>query len=188
MKKIIVASNNPVKQKAVQAGFSRMFPDETFHVVGVEVASGVSDQPVGDAETLQGAINRVIAAQQQHPQADYWAGLEGGVADINGEMAAFAWVVVRNHLLEGKARTGAFFLPPAVKTLVDDGIELGKADDRVFGTSDSKTKGGAIGLLTGDVLDRAQLYEQGVIMALIPLNHPNLYCSGNLPAAHHLPE
>ena len=75
----------------------------------------------------------------------------------------------------GKGRTGAFFLPESVANLVRHGKELGEADDIVFGRSNSKQANGAIGILTGDVVDRTQLYEQAVILALIPFKNPQLY-------------
>jgi non-canonical (house-cleaning) NTP pyrophosphatase len=34
---------------------------------------------------------------------------------------------------------------------------------------------GAIGLLTGNVIDRAKLYEHGVIMALVAFKNPENY-------------
>jgi hypothetical protein len=36
-------------------------------------------------------------------------GIEGGVEDVNQEMAVFAWVVVRSPTLIGKSQTGCFF-------------------------------------------------------------------------------
>jgi non-canonical (house-cleaning) NTP pyrophosphatase len=54
-------------------------------------------------------------------------------------------------------------------------VELGEADDRVFGCNNSKQQNGAIGLLTGDAVDRAGLYVPAVIFALIPFKNPELY-------------
>jgi inosine/xanthosine triphosphatase len=177
MKTIIVASQNPVKIRAVQRGFSRLFPGETFAVQTVSASSGVGDQPASDAEAFQGAFNRSQHAAQLRPAADYWVGVEGGVEDLGQEMVAFAWIVVRSQVLVGKGRTGTFFLPPAVAELVRQGKELGEADDIVFGRSNSKQENGAIGLLTGDVVNREQLYEQAVILALVPFKNPDLYRS-----------
>jgi non-canonical (house-cleaning) NTP pyrophosphatase len=55
------------------------------------------------------------------------------------------------------------------------GRELGDADDIVFGKTNSKQENGAIGILTGDVVDRAQLYEHAVILALVRFKNPELY-------------
>lgn len=172
---IVLASKNPVKMQAVKAGFSRMFPDWECEFKTISVDSGVSNQPNRDEETLRGACNRAEGAMSAIPGADYWVGVEGGIDDLGDEMTAFAWIVVRSTKLLGKGRTGAFFLPEAVTTLVRQGLELGEADDLVFGRSNSKQENGAIGLLTGNVVDRAQLYEQAVVLALVPFKNPGLY-------------
>jgi len=172
---IIVASLNPVKIQCVRAGFEKMFPQSPYEIKGVSVPSGVSVQPATDAETLLGAKNRAGAARQQLPNADYWVGVEGGIDDDGNEMEAFAWVVVLSRTTMGKARTGAFYLPQVLAELVRQGMELGAADDRVFGRSNSKQENGAIGLLTDDAIDRAGYYEQAVVMAFIPFKNPELY-------------
>ncbi len=172
---IIVASKNPVKIKCVRDGFEKMFPDIAYEIQGMDVPSGVSVQPATESETLLGAQNRVAAARSLAPQADYWVGVEGGITDDGQEMQAFAWVVVLSPHGTGRGRTGSFYLPQAVADLVRQGMELGKADDHYFGRDNSKQANGAIGLLTGDVLDRAAYYEHAVIMAFIPFKNPDLY-------------
>ncbi|AKD05110.1 inosine/xanthosine triphosphatase [Pontibacter korlensis] len=174
-RKVVIASKNPVKINAALDGLQRMFPEAEFIPEPANVASGVADQPMSDQETLQGALNRVAKAKAAYPDADYWVGIEGGVEATNGELAAFAWVVVQDREQLGKARSGAFFLPKAVQQLVEQGIELGEADDQVFGHSNSKQKGGAIGILTQNVLDRRELYEQAVVLALVPFRNKELY-------------
>lgn len=172
---IVVASRNPVKIECVRDGFVKMFPDVPFEIHSVEVPSGVSAQPIGSTETLLGAQNRAEAAQMILPQADYWVGVEGGIEDDGQEMQAYAWVFVLSPHGSGKGRTGAFYLPAPVADLVRQGMELGHADDVYFGRQNSKQADGAIGLLTGNVLNRAQYYEHAVIMAFIPFKNPALY-------------
>ena len=99
---------------------------------------------------------------------------------MDDDLAAFAWIVVRSRTRTGKARSGTFLLPPAVTALVKQGMELGEADDRVFGHTNSKQKGGAIGLLTDNVVDRKQLYEQAVLLALVSFKNEVLYAPGQL--------
>ena len=175
MKRIVVASQNPVKIQAIRLGFQRLFPVEQFETVSVSVPSGVSSQPMSDIETLQGARNRVNLAMQSQPQADFWAGIEGGVEEHEGDLCAFAWVYIRSMFQVGRGRTGAFTLPPAVTQLIQQGKELGEADDIVFQRTNSKQENGAIGLLTGNVIDRIQLYEHAVVLALVPFFNPGLY-------------
>lgn len=175
MKRVVVASHNPVKREAALNGFERMFPAEQFELETVSVSSGVSDQPFSSHETYQGAYNRARNAANQVRNADYWVGIEGGVELEDGALGAFAWVVVIGIDRVGKARTGTFFLPPALAELVQQGVELGEADDMLFKRTNSKQGNGAIGLLTDDVIDRVELYEPAVIFALIPFKKENLY-------------
>jgi inosine/xanthosine triphosphatase len=175
MKRIAVASKNPVKIRAVKQGFEAMFPGQDIVCQGISAPSGVKDQPETDLEALQGALNRAQALTQLAPNADYRVGVEGGIEEQDGEMAAFAWVVVVSGDRIGKARTATFYLPPPVVELIRQGKELGEADDVVFGRSNSKQENGAVGLLTGDVIDRAGLYKQAVVLALAPIKNPELY-------------
>ncbi len=176
MKTIFVASTNPVKIRAALEGFQHMFPGQTFQAHGVSVPSGVSHQPMTDAETLAGARNRAFNAQNAHPEADFWAGIEGGVDEVGGEMHAFAWVVILGREnAYGEARSASFLLPRVLVDLIHQGVELGEADDRIFGRQNSKQENGAVGLLTADVVDRAALYVMPVALALIPFKNEVLY-------------
>ena len=172
---VVIASTNPVKIRAAVNGFRRLFPGSELSVVTANVPSGVAHQPMSDEETLRGALNRSANAQTAHPHADYWIGLEGGIQSLGQEMIAFAWIVVRSNHMIGKGRTGTFFLPPAVVDLIRQGKELGEADDVVFGRTNSKQENGAVGLLTDNVIDRTQLYEHAMILALIPFKNEMLY-------------
>ena len=175
MKTIVVASQNPVKVKAVRNAFKRMFPEERFEILSVSVQSGVKDQPTSNDETLKGALTRAKNAANESPDAEYWVGIEGGVEIKGEEMAAYAWIVVQSNRMTGKSRTGTFYLPPAIADLVHDGLELGSADDLLFNEDNSKQKSGAIGILTGDVITRTQLYEHAIILALVPFRNQELF-------------
>ncbi len=175
---VVVASTNPVKLAATRSGFRRALPTETVQILATAVPSGVGSQPVSDAETLAGAEERARGAQALVPHATFWVGIEGGVEERDGRLAAFAWVVILSAGCVGRARTGTFFLPNAVADLVRQGIELGEADDRVFGRTDSKRDLGAVGLLTGGVIDRTALYEHAVVLALVPFRNVGLYKPG----------
>lgn len=173
--KIIVASQNPVKIQAAWLGFKRFYAGEPIEIQGISVPSGVSRQPLTDEETLLGATIRAQQAAKMNPQSDFWVGIEGGINKIQDEVAAFAWVVILSKNQNGRGRTSTFFLPEKITELIRQGYELGEADDQVFGRQNSKQENGAVGLLTGNIIDRCALYEQAVIMALIPFKNPDLY-------------
>ncbi|PWJ39941.1 inosine/xanthosine triphosphatase [Sediminitomix flava] len=173
---IVVASLNPVKIEASRLAFSQMFPNCEIEMEGISVPSEVSDQPMTEKETLEGAKNRCLNAQKVKLKADFWIGLEGGIEKEAGEMSAFAWMYVKSKDgKESKSRTSSFYLPPKITELIDQGIELGVADDMVFKKTNSKQKGGSVGILTNGVVDRTSYYTQAVILALIPYVHAELY-------------
>lgn len=175
MKKVIIASNNPVKIQAVRNGFKQMFPSQAFEFIGMSVDSGVSDQPMTSDETFIGAKNRADNVSIEVIDADFHVGIEGGIEQTGGEMAAFAWVVIKSNGTYGKSKTGTFYLPRQVVELVNQGKELGEADDIVFDRTNSKQKSGAVGILTGNIIDRTSYYTEAVILAAIPYKNSDLY-------------
>ena len=175
MQRVVIASKNPVKINCTKEGFEKIFPETAYEFAGVSVPSDVSDQPMSDEETLQGAINRAKNAQKENPNANYWVGIEGGIDEDDRGIAAFAWVVILSTDTVGQSRTSTFYLPPKVVELIHQGIELGHANDQVFGEKNSKHKGGAVGSLTGGVLGRTEYYVQAVILALVPFRNPEIY-------------
>jgi inosine/xanthosine triphosphatase len=167
--RVVVASQNPVKIGAARQAFAAVFPDDAIDVIGVEVDSGVGVQPDDDAKTRKGARARVSSACNVEADADFWVGLEGGVDVFDGQLMAFAWMAVKGRLGNvSEARSATLPLPPAVKDLVDAGMELGAANDRVFATVNSKQGGGAYGLLTDGRYTRESIYTQTLIIALTP--------------------
>ena len=72
-------------------------------------------------------------------------------------MQAFAWVVVSAPFLLGKSRTGTFSVPEAVAVLVGQGYELAAAVEAVYQHARVKSTTGAVGVLTGGVVDRVRL-------------------------------
>lgn len=134
-------------------------------------------------------------------------GLEGGlewsstIQDINGRdtLWCMAWMALygkrTTHLVECLAssdskfyaadkkpicslsKTGTFLLPSPLTDLIVSGMELGHADDKVFGRVNSKQKSGTVGVLTNGLVDRKAYYEQALILALIPWIRPDVYAA-----------
>lgn len=175
MPTVVISSKNPVKVNATKQAFSLVFPTQTFKFIEVPADSGVSSQPMSDHETLTGATNRATNAALAHPEADFYVGIEGGVELVGSDMHSFAWTVVKGKTKTGHGRTGTFFLPPKVAELINQGMELGAADDVVFAKQNSKQSNGAVGILTGDVIDRTKYYTDALVLALIPFRNPDLY-------------
>lgn len=75
----------------------------------------------------------------------------------------------------GLAKTGSFLLPSNLGKLIKEGMELGDADDKVFGRIKAKHGSGTVGLLTNGIIDRSAYYEHALIMALVPWIRADVY-------------
>lgn len=184
---VAVGSTNPVKIAAAQAVLTRIVPDVV--VRGVEVASGVPDQPFGDEQTQAGARQRALAALGAVEEATLGVGLEGGVVEMpNGALRTCAWaVVVDRHGREGVGGSLSMPLPDGVAARIRAGEELGHAMDAEARTTGTKTGRGAVGILTAGLVDRQRAYEPMVAYALAPWLAPELFAPALLAPARFAP-
>lgn len=171
---VAVGSTNPVKVAAARSVLTRITP--SVRVEGVKVASTVRDQPFGDEETIRGALARARAAREALG-ADLGIGLEGGVVDEAGSMRTCAWAaVVDASGCEGVGGSLAMPLPPRVAHLIrEQRLELGQAMDRLTGEYNVKHRQGAVGVLTGGLVDRQAAYEVILAYALARFLTPALW-------------
>lgn len=167
--KIVVASKNPVKIQASKKAFEAVFKTEV-ELITLDVASGVSEQPKTDKESLQGALNRAKAAREQIKDADYYIGLEAGIEDSSEGMMSFSWQVILSQEKISKIKTQTIFLPESLADLIRQGYELGHAIDKVFKQQNSKQKQGAVGVMTEGLVTRERLYYDAIVLGLIPFN------------------
>ncbi|MCG7585793.1 inosine/xanthosine triphosphatase, partial [Photobacterium sp. OFAV2-7] len=143
----------------------------TFSFEGISVASEVRDQPMCADETLSGARNRITNARRSKPDADYYVSIEAG---IDGDFT-FAWMVIENAHQRGESRSASLPLPPEALEKVHQGIELGDVMDEMFNQHNVKQQGGAIAMLTNHKLSRSSVYQQALILALIPFMNQELF-------------
>ncbi len=175
--KILVGSKNPVKIASVEEAFANYF--EKIEAVGIEVSSGVGVQPVGD-ETFTGAMNRAMKLKElndsQKLNADFFVGIEGGIAKHFNKWFAFGCMCVVDK--EGRAGFGLspnFELPLMVVDKLLQGIELGDVMDEIMNQQNTKQKQGAIGFFTNGVMNRKELYVEGLKVAVIPFLHKKMF-------------
>jgi inosine/xanthosine triphosphatase len=171
--KVAVGSTNPVKVKAVENVFKRVYGEVS--VEAVAAASGIPAQPFGE-ETVAGAINRAKSAYALE-KFDLGVGIEAGLFKV-GEVEVtidiqYCAIYDGSWLTLGCG--SGFEYPSVVLGEVLAGKEVGDVMSRVAGVEDLGEKQGAIGFLSKGMLTRAQLTEQSVFMALIPRLNPALY-------------
>lgn len=169
--KVVVGSKNPVKVGAVEEAFRRYYPE--CIVEGIEVESGVSDQPMSEEETIRGARNRASRCSEN---ADFGVGVEGGIAVIDDKLYNCAWVsIISKEGVEGLSGGLYFELPPKVSERIINGGELGPVMNELTGEDNVKQKMGAIGIFSKGQLDRKQAYVQIVLSALVKHVSPEWY-------------
>lgn len=175
--KILVGSANPVKVESVKEAFSLYF--ENVEVISLDVESGVSVQPIND-ETFAGARNRALNLMkindEQNLGADFFVGIEGGITKQFDKWFAFGCMcVVDRESNEGFGTSPHFELPGIVVEKLLKGIELGNVMDEIMNEQNTKQKSGAIGYFTNGVMNRKELYIEGLKVAVIPFLHKNLF-------------
>lgn len=175
MKKVVIASTNPVKVKVAEESFKAVFPGETFEFIPVKSESGVPDQPLNE-ETQKGAHNRLAFISHNYKDADFWISQEGGLFEESDKLFNRAWILVRDKSgFVAESSTAHFYLPRKVTEYVREGLDLGDANDKFFGSINSKHGVGAIGHLTDGIIDRANYYLQAAIIAISELKHKDWY-------------
>ena len=163
---VAVGSGNPVKRDAVAAAL----PDATVEVVLVE--SGVSEQPWGDDETVEGARNRAERALASEYGAasryDLAVGLEGGVAERNDGLFLVMWAAATDGERVEVGGGPRLRLPDDVAARLRDGDELGPVMDDLLDTSGVAENEGAAGVLTDSITNRTEALRTAVAGALAP--------------------
>ncbi|KAI8612246.1 Non-canonical purine NTP phosphatase/PRRC1 [Chytriomyces sp. MP71] len=165
---VAVGTTNAAKLSAVRKALEVLFPDKAsaLEVRGVGVKSGVSDQPMCDEETIQGATNRAQRALDSDTEAQFGIGIEGGCQKIGERWFEAGWTVVvdRNGTV-GIGSSARYELSLKIMGHLLSGVELADVIDEISGETDVRSKGGAMGILTSGVLNRDSCYVHGIYFA-----------------------
>lgn len=171
---IAVGSTNPTKIDPVKAVFSYHFKE--VKVIGVSVPSGVREQPLGEEEMYQGALNRAQKAIQKVQEASYGVGIEGGIHKYSFGWFEHSLVTIVNQEGEvGVGTSGGLVLPEIVIKRIHAGENLEEVMDDLFQTEKIGEGMGMFGLMTKGFVTRSSGVEHGVAFALARFLHPNLY-------------
>jgi inosine/xanthosine triphosphatase len=172
-----VGSTNPAKVEAVRRILGKLAPGCALDAI--EVPSGVSAMPLGEAAVRAGAEARARAALER-TGADVAFGLEGGaiLEDHDAWLTGHVVAVTREGKL-GEAAWGRMLLPRVAVERLREGEELGDIIDDLFARKESKRQAGAIGILTDGAMSRTDAFAYLVAMACAPFLHPDLYSDGS---------
>ena len=188
IKTIALGSDRAAKIMAVRASVVRVAavdPDwANANVVARRVETSVPAMPLTDWQLMQGARERALAARDslrsRRLEADIYVGLEGGFhsVSIEGEWHTFlrGWAYATNGERGAFGAAPSISVPPdIVKNVVEGRRELGLVIDEVTGERDIRSKQGAWGVLSRDLVTRSMSFELALIAAFAPFYNPKLY-------------
>lgn len=180
-----VGSTNPPKLEGVRAALAALSCDVT--VEGIDLESGVPDQPLGFAEIVEGARNRAEGARRRGA-CDLGIGYEDGLVAI--PEPAGSWFNIGCAAVSDGVRTslglssGFSYPPDCSRRAVEERRPIGALFDHFWRQHredpevPEQLSIGNVGKLTGGALTRAEYTRNAVICALTPLIHPDLYAGG----------
>jgi non-canonical (house-cleaning) NTP pyrophosphatase len=79
--KIALGSTSEAKKEILKDALKNLVT-ENIEVFGFDVESGITDQPLSEAVTIEGAMNRAKNAMGKASNVDFAVGLEGGLENI----------------------------------------------------------------------------------------------------------
>lgn len=172
--RIKVGSLNPAKVAAVEEILKDYPHLSAAEVSGVDVPSGVSDQPKSLDEAITGAMNRATAA---FSDCDYAIGIESGVMPVAQAKSGYMDLTVAS-IYDGKeyhlGLSSAWEFPntEVMRLIIEEGLDMNQACNKVGLTTNQNlgSAEGAIGVVTKGRLDRKSYTKQALQMALIHLD------------------
>jgi inosine/xanthosine triphosphatase len=183
-----VGSTNPPKLEGVRAALAALSCDVT--VEGIDLESGVPDQPLGFEEIVEGARNRAEGARRCGT-CDLGVGYEDGLVAIpepGGSWFNIGCAAVSDGVRISLGLSSGFSYPPECsRRAVEERRPIGALFDHFWRQhrGDSRAPAqlsiGNVGKLTGGALTRAEYTRNAVICALTPFIHPDLYAGGGGP-------
>lgn len=185
---------------AVRAGIARVATIDPawakIKLVARPVAISAPAMPLSDEELMRGARERALAVcellKRQKLEADLYVGLEGGFhsIELDGQTHTFlrGWAYVTDGVTGGVREAGthrergSFGCSPSIrvpdsicKTVIEEGRELGLVIDEVAGARDVRSRQGAWGILSRDLVTRSLSFELALVAAFAPFYNPTLY-------------
>jgi inosine/xanthosine triphosphatase len=179
---ILVGSTRAAKVAGVRAAVDMVAGvDVRFRgavVEPIDVSDAAPAMPMTREATIAGARARAMSVldRRRHANGDdvLGIGVEGGLDPAGSQWLLESWAVVTDGVRWTCGGGGAVLLPDAVGRAVAAGEELGDVVDRLAGTPIRGTRG-AWGLVTRDLVGRADAFKIAVVAALAPFYNPALY-------------
>jgi inosine/xanthosine triphosphatase len=188
MERIALGSDRAAKIMSVRAAIARVAELDpawrSAKVIPRSVKTDAPAMPLNDWQLMGGARKRALAVREilieQKLEAELYVGLEGGFHSISleGEWRTFlrGWAFVTDGERSSFGMSPSIEVPDAiVKQVIQGKRELGIVIDEVAGARDVRSKQGAWGVLSRDLLTRSMSFEAALIAAFAPFYNREIY-------------
>ena len=185
---IALGSDRAAKLMAVRAAVARIASIDArwseATITARVVETDTPAMPLTDWQLMHGARFRAEAVREQLQKeglsAQLYVGLEGGFHSIllDDEWHTFlrGWAYAFDGERGYFGASPSVTVPPLIADMVIDGKrELGVVIDEVAGERDVRSRQGAWGVLSRDLLTRSMSFEAALIAAFAPFYNPRLY-------------
>jgi non-canonical (house-cleaning) NTP pyrophosphatase len=186
--KIALGSDRAAKINAVSdsaARISTVDPSWTdLEIIARPVETNAPAMPLSDDELMHGAKARAEAVRSllatEGIKADLFVGLEGGFhsMEIDGRQHTFlrGWAYATDGVRGFYGASPSVTVPEAIaRRVVETGLELGLLIDELAGEADVRSRQGAWGVLSKDLLTRSMSFEAALIAAFAPFYNVKLF-------------
>lgn len=188
---IAIGSARGAKIEAVRAACARIAEvDATWagaEIIAREVRTHAPAMPLTRAELMRGARERALAVREALRRegavdVHFCVGLEGGFDTFALDRQEYTFLQGWAYVSDGTR--GNFGISPAicvpvaiVRRVIEEGRELSEVIDEVTGERDVRSRQGAGGVLSRDLLTRAMSFEIALIAAFAPFYNAELFPS-----------
>jgi inosine/xanthosine triphosphatase len=185
---VALGSDRAAKVDAVRRSVERIAGvDERWRgaeVIARSVETNAPAMPLTDAQLARGARERARAVRElllkEGVGAQLFVGLEGGFHsfELEGRWHTHlrGWACVTDGVREGFGVSPSISVPDFIaRRVTEGGVELSVVIDDVAGERDVRSRQGAWGVLSRDLLTRAESFEAALIAAFALFYNEKLY-------------
>jgi inosine/xanthosine triphosphatase len=187
--RIAVGSTRAAKLLAVRAACARVGAVdaawERAEIVAREVETDAPAMPLTDSQLMRGARDRARAVRDllrsEGQSAHLYVGLEGGfhTVTLDGTRHTFlqGWAYATDGSQQGHFGVSPSVSVPAdvVRLVVTGRRELGEVIDELAGQRDVRSRQGAWGVISKELLTRADSFESALVAAFAPFYNPEMF-------------
>lgn len=168
--KIALGTTSELKIRALESALQKV--DLHSDIIPIKTDSGVSDQPFGYEEMIEGAKNRVSGIKTDL-DADLYVSIESGLVLINNMYFDIACVYCKSREgQESLSFSSGYFVPDwMIDEIKEKNTELGFIIKKLSGDNEKDP----INFFSDKIIKREELISQAITIALVKIIDKDKY-------------